>query len=162
MNDAHQQSPTRKKHDHHRVDAESNPYSKASPDPGSSLRPYTSTRMRQLGKEIEQLYNLQLDFKFKSLRPWVVLSAGDVIQGQQLMKVCEKQGENTKHDCRLMKPPGPPSAEEIELIGSRSKSRHPNGEETNETPEQEFQWPTSLCSVDSLGNLYAIDNQTHE
>ena len=61
-----------------------------------------------------------------------------------------------------MKPPGPLSAEEIGLVGSRPKSTHPNGEETNETPEQEFQWPRSLCSVDSLGNLKAVDKKLQE
>ena len=45
----------------------------ASPEPHEIQRRLASSRIKQLGKEIESLYKLTIEFKFKCLKPWVVL-----------------------------------------------------------------------------------------
>jgi len=57
--------------------------------------------------KIEGLYNKVHEFQFKSLRPWVVLSAGDCINSQQIISTAEKRCENVQYGGRLLNLPNP-------------------------------------------------------
>ena len=49
-----------------------------------------SIELSKIDMRIEGMYNKVHEFKFKSLRPWVVLSAGDCIHSQNVITTAEK------------------------------------------------------------------------
>jgi len=51
---------------------------------------HQSVELDKIDMKIETLYNKVHEFKFKSLRPWVVLSAGDCINSQHAIATSEK------------------------------------------------------------------------
>jgi hypothetical protein len=60
-----------------------------------------------LDMKIEALYEKVHEFKFKSLRPWVVMQAGDCINSQQIIATAKKRCENVQYGGRLLNLPNP-------------------------------------------------------
>ena len=48
--------------------------------------------------KIDALYAKEHEFRFKCLRPWLVLQPGDVFGSRSIMNLCVKQSQNTRYN----------------------------------------------------------------
>jgi hypothetical protein len=53
--------------------------------------------MDELDRKIKMLNQRIHEFKFKILRPWLVLGPGDVVNAESVMNRCEARAENIKN-----------------------------------------------------------------
>ena len=82
--------------------------------------------MNELDRKIKMLNQKTHEFKFKILRPWLVLGPGDVVNAEAIMNRCEARAESVK-----------------------------NGEKQADLDKQQNDSQLKqLCSIESLGNLY--------
>jgi hypothetical protein len=82
--------------------------------------------MAEIDKRIAVLNDRTHEFKFKILRPWLVLGPGDVINSEVIMNRCESRAESTKNGER-----------QVDI----------------DRKENEF-YQKQLCCLDGLGNLF--------
>lgn len=77
--------------------------------PLGEQRMRVTKEMRKYEQRIKDLYDKRLEFKFKSLQPWIVLEPGDVLNAQLVTKLCEKQSETVQQQGyhRPLQPPPP-------------------------------------------------------
>lgn len=95
--------------------------------------------LQQFDRNIKKMYTLQETFKFKILRPWIVLTEGDTINHCQVMKRCERMSKNSQFGSNLVE-------SEASTHNSRTKD-----DVINIKPKP--QYLKNICSLESIGNV---------